>query len=435
MTARKKIIITNAVSLNGGDAAILLSILRGLKAVYGENFELVIFDSQPEVSAKYFSGLRFEYLFGECPTGQTGIGRFDFWIRKLHRIRRKLALKLLSNGNKGLGRLLLLRREQRAVCCYEEADLVLSTGGTYLTNNYSLESRFSEFELARVYDKPLILMTQSIEFINDLNTRSQLADLLNTAKEIFLRDGVSRENVINSGIDSEKISVCHDLVFMLADESKMAEKAFPNNELKVAVSVREWRFFNSKNSAEGMADFEQAIAGALTKILEGHDANVRFISTCQGVAEYHYDDSIVAGRIGKQLACTSQERVAIDRGYHSPSELISILREQDLLISTRMHMAILGLIAGIPVIPISYEFKTTELFSAFGLQEFVLDINEITADELYKRIEKAIGNKEKLRRQILDKLVEVRRSAEMPFAKLASYEGISLKTARQIQNA
>jgi colanic acid/amylovoran biosynthesis protein len=53
------------------------------------------------------------------------------------------------------------------------------------------------------------------------------------------------------------------------------------------------------------------------------------------------------------------------------------LREFDFAISTRMHMAILGLCAGLPVLPVAYEFKTTELYKALGQAEWVTDISAI----------------------------------------------------------
>jgi colanic acid/amylovoran biosynthesis protein len=42
-------------------------------------------------------------------------------------------------------------------------------------------------------------------------------------------------------------------------------------------------------------------------------------------------------------------------------------------------MAILGICAGVPVLPIAYEFKTRELFRSLGLEEWVTDIED--ADE------------------------------------------------------
>jgi colanic acid/amylovoran biosynthesis protein len=55
-----------------------------------------------------------------------------------------------------------------------------------------------------------------------------------------------------------------------------------------------------------------------------------------------------------------------------------------------MHAAILALCAGTPVVPISYEFKTKELFGSLGLPELVIDIEEVTASGLIEVVRAAL---------------------------------------------
>jgi colanic acid/amylovoran biosynthesis protein len=52
-----------------------------------------------------------------------------------------------------------------------------------------------------------------------------------------------------------------------------------------------------------------------------------------------------------------------------------------------MHMAILALTAGVPVLPIAYEFKTQELFTRLGLAEMVLESTSITPAAMVATIE------------------------------------------------
>jgi colanic acid/amylovoran biosynthesis protein len=42
-----------------------------------------------------------------------------------------------------------------------------------------------------------------------------------------------------------------------------------------------------------------------------------------------------------------------------------------------MHMAILALSAGVPVVPIAYEFKTSELFERLGMGHWVTAIGDV----------------------------------------------------------
>ena len=57
-----KILITNTVSLNGGDSAILEGILRLLRMNFGQDTEFIIYDNQPEIARKYYPDLKFRKL-------------------------------------------------------------------------------------------------------------------------------------------------------------------------------------------------------------------------------------------------------------------------------------------------------------------------------------------------------------------------------------
>ena len=53
-----KVLITNTVVLNGGDAAILLALERHVRAVFGAGVEIVVADTQPELARRYYPDLR-----------------------------------------------------------------------------------------------------------------------------------------------------------------------------------------------------------------------------------------------------------------------------------------------------------------------------------------------------------------------------------------
>ena len=57
-----KIIISNTVTLNGGDAAILLSIIDLFRNTFSDAPEIVIYDSQPEIASRYYPDLIFRKL-------------------------------------------------------------------------------------------------------------------------------------------------------------------------------------------------------------------------------------------------------------------------------------------------------------------------------------------------------------------------------------
>jgi colanic acid/amylovoran biosynthesis protein len=76
-----------------------------------------------------------------------------------------------------------------------------------------------------------------------------------------------------------------------------------------------------------------------------------------------------------------------------------------------MHMAILGLCAGVPVLAIAYEFKTTELFRSLGLNEWVHDIETVRAESLIRAVDALIARLEEVGAVVLQVAERERRRA------------------------
>jgi colanic acid/amylovoran biosynthesis protein len=141
-----------------------------------------------------------------------------------------------------------------------------------------------------------------------------------------------------------------------------------------------------------MARYCDSFRALAIHLVRRHDADVTFLSTCQGAPGYH-DDSQIAAAISAGLPDDVRSRVHVDGSFHTPGELIKLLRGFDYVVSTRMHLAILALGVGTPVMPIAYEFKTTELCRRLGYAEPPLRIDELSPERLIASFERfALGD-------------------------------------------
>jgi colanic acid/amylovoran biosynthesis protein len=144
----------------------------------------------------------------------------------------------------------------------------------------------------------------------------------------------------------------------------------------VLFSVREW------NQSVSGGDFSyDAYAQSMRKVAEKfieRGWRCRAVSTCQGVEGYTVDDSKTARHIFQGLD------VEVDAAFHTPQELMNVLRSAQLVIATRMHMAIMSLITRTPVIAIAYETKSTELFNSIGAASSVVAIENVDDDWVTK---------------------------------------------------
>jgi colanic acid/amylovoran biosynthesis protein len=127
--------------------------------------------------------------------------------------------------------------------------------------------------------------------------------------------------------------------------------------------------------------------------------------------EYWTDDSKIARRVVESLPEGVKGSVAVDADFHHPVDLAEMLKGYDLVIATRMHMAILALGAGTPVMPIAYEFKMDELFRRLGHGQWVQDIESINGESLIKAVDSFLESMPQIRGTLFTAVQKERESA------------------------
>ena len=325
------------------------------------------------------------------------------------------AARCLVRGWDRLAHALVNREDLDSLLEYRSADLIVSTGGTYLVETYPLAPRIFDFKIALLFDRPLVLFTQSLGPFTEKKNRREFRDVFRRASLILLRDEASRRNVVELCGQACRTHLCADAAFAMpfaVDEMGITPPsvAHPTGPA-VAISVRRWDHFRTVPSNIGMKRFCDAIAGVTAHLISEHDAEVTFISTCQGVPEYWTDDSHVADDIVQGMSAQTRRRVTVDRRWRRPEELIRQLASYDLVIATRLHMAILALLAGAPVLPIAYEFKTKELFAKLKLDRWVQDIEELDGRKLIEVVDAFMADAPTMRDEVARRVSEEQRSA------------------------
>jgi colanic acid/amylovoran biosynthesis protein WcaK/AmsJ len=382
-----RIVLANAVTLNGGDAAIAIAALQVFEQAFpGATVQIV--DSQSDVARRLYTHLSFvPGLAALLPRGKRAA---------LSMARLLAAARLYRQLGPAVARRLCRRvcsdAELSTLDAYAQADLIVSTGGTYLVEHYGLRTRRFELEVCVQLGKPLVFLTQSLgPFAKPIN-RLYFRRLFNLTPLALLRDKRSEQNLRDIGVTSPRLCVVPDVVFALADPEVLraaAERsAFREATPRIAVSVRAWGHFSGGESERGMVAYKAAIAAVVEHLVSKYQADVTFLSTCQGVPEYAHDDSRTAHEIHATLSPAARARSRVDAGFHTPEQLMSKLRTFDAVVATRMHMAILSLISGTPVVPIAYEFKTRELFNELGQGDLVVAIEDTTAERLIAATER-----------------------------------------------
>lgn len=407
-----KILITNIVTLNAGDAAILYAMIDVLRAAFGDDTEFVIYDKHGDAPGRYYPELVFRKLLYLTRTERTANLRF---VQRFSGLRFKLGLWSSKHGIPLLRRALLNKTEARDVQEYKTADLIVSSGGTYLVETYSLDARIFDYQLSIYLNKPLVFFTQSLGPFADPLNRKALKSIFDKAIAILVRDEQSLANLEDLGISRTKIHPAADAVFALSDldavESAKLTSGNSHENLRVVISVREWRHFKTIDPASGMKQYIDALRSVTSYLVENRNAEITYLSTCQGMPEYWTDDSKLAHVIVDGLPETIRRSVSVDSSFHRPAELAATLKNYDLVIATRMHMAILALSAGTPVLPIAYEFKMHGLFERLGQARWVQDIETVTGETLIAALEQFLRALPQLRGPLFTAVQQERASA------------------------
>lgn len=384
-----RVAVLGTVMSNTGDAAILYGTVDALRRAYTPQLDVTIFDTLPEVCARHYPSFRvFPWLHRIIDRGSR-----RGWRRKRTMALALLAAKLWGTRPGSIIQHFLPEDLRTALHCIAQADLVMAPGGTYLVSYYRQYDRLFGFVLAICLGKPVIFFTQSIGPLPEGRDRRLMRLILSRASLVLLRDERSERALRDLGVVHRRVRVTADAAFALAlDDLEHQPARKGSTHPRIAISVREWRHFPASTAHEGMDRYLSVIRGLCRALIDRHNAKLTFLSTCQGVPEYGYDDSKVADRVVSGLPTDVSHQIHIDRDFHSPKQLLDMFQSFDLLISTRMHAAILALSARTPSIAIAYEFKSSELFARLGIPERAFNIEDITADGLCAAVTEILGD-------------------------------------------
>lgn len=355
------ITITNAVMQNGGDAAITYATIELLKHTGVDHRVVQIEDQNPTSSGGLYPQLPiarypFPTVLGKNGARLTGrIMRLGYSVLAMG----ATALNIPSYGPIG-------RRDHKG------RKATISVGGTYLIPKYDFKNKLLNLARAKGRGDIVILSTQSLgPFGNDLQSRLAL-QVLDEIDLILLRDNMSEEHLRSLGVSKPRVAVIDDSVFAM--RRKIDRPLLDSVKgATVGISVRDCSLF--QDGLDGEKRYRNAVRSLCTELVRRYGCKIVFVSTCQGVPGYRFDDAAVARSIMAALEADIVGSVTLNASFHSPERFSDVVSKLDLYVSTRLHGAIQALNVGTPVLPIAYEFKTRELWSRFGLSGYLLDLS------------------------------------------------------------
>lgn len=366
----QKVLITHAVPVNNGDAALVLALYESLKA---KGFDVTIATYYYRIVKQKYPNLPIirelgDYFFlRKLPFLKPIFQRLNFWFNSR----------------------------------YRNNDIFIAAPGGYINSYYFLDHALNPLKLAKNDGKRTAIYAQSIGPFSQSDQEifmkaAEYIDLL------LVRDTYSSdllERIVYQG----KFLLTKDAAFLLETGSAKAKAT-----KKAAISVREWSF-DSRDMAHYL---DMMVALTIEVLSDGYE--VTFLSTCQGVPGYK-DDSMIAGVVRDKLKEKGYDS-SVDKNYYRLDQLRDKLATYDMVIGTRLHMCILSWLAGTPALNISYEVKGRECYKYLGIPEYSLDFNEDIGQSI-KSFKAFSNDLDNVRSKTLDRVSLIHEEVQGDFEK------------------
>ncbi len=392
-------------SRNAGDAALAITAVQQLRTCFpGSRVILSMNDPESHVSdeLKVGSFMRFFHTISENGSVKwNGLTMLRLGICSLltglvYRLFRRSLFFSLPGEQKTL------------LQAYLDADLIASAPGNFLYSS----GKFGVPLLVIVYSlayalllkKPLYILPQSIGPFRRRWESWLVNWVLRRARMILVREPVSLQNLVASGLKHPRLYQVPDLAFAFPGEGAqrardwLISKGIDVDHDRPLLGITTINWAAQTSQIQQQALYENALFVAARQFIIQHGGRGIFFPQVYG-ATRAADDRVPAGRIARRLIEAGLTVTLIEEPT-PPALLKSAYGFMDLFIGTRMHSNIFALTAGVPVLAIAYRYKTQGLMNLVGLSDWVVDIQQIDPEKLGAMLSELWEKRETLKPEI-----------------------------------
>ncbi len=254
-----------------------------------------------------------------------------------------------------------------------------------------LIARTWEILAARSFRKQVIVFPNSIGPFRTLIGRLLAKLSFYNCHPILIRDSVSYEIAKRLSLSSRaSLILTYDTALLFESDSKSYKGALKTRAGPVlGVSPGVYSYSITK---EEVLNYVASHAEALDEVIEKFGFHVVFMP--HYISGFQNDDlEICNSIIGRMKQGRSVELIEVT----TASDFKSLLDQMDLVISSKMHPAVLAVSGYVPTLCIAYDHKQTSFFERLGMEECLLAIRDISCKNLSEKIEHVWKNRDRLK--------------------------------------
>jgi len=310
---------------------------------------------------------------------------------------------------------------------YLDADLVVSCAGNFLYSSGRIGLPFFlalfSIAFASWVGKPVYGLPQTLGPFQRKREARLVRAVLRRMRLVLVRDSISIA-VCDSWHDP-KINwrYCPDIAFSFThDDVKEAHQLLASYGVDpdldsplLGVTLIDWggQYLRFRQQAA----YERAVALALRRFLDTYGGKVIVFAQVQGPSSSE-DDRLPARRVCAQLNDLGQRVVLVDRWV--PSRVLrSAYGLMDVVLGSRLHSCVFALSQFVPVVAIGYQYKTRGVMQTLGMEDWVIDIEDVTVERLCDLLGRALTEQKTVRSHLANVLPAIREQAARAGALIA----------------
>lgn len=317
-------------------------------------------------------------------------------------------LLILANGTRKIVKKFSSKEKIKAIEVIEQVDAVFMKGGGILQTYGGLSSTYSMYFwvypllLAHKLKKPIYIMPNSFGPFEGPFVKKIARMALNNCKVLTARESFSQETLKNQlGLMSFNYA---DLAFELPranlDKNAVFKKFnLPSDKKMVALTMRPYRFPDSEDPEKAYSVFKREMADFISWLYENGYMPV-IIEHTLAVNAHENDGACiqdVVAMLGKD-----EYRVISEPAYNC-EDLKFVYSLFQYIVGTRFHSMIFSFGSNVPGIAISYTGnKSIGIMHDMKLDDYVMDINEVTAEKLKRKFIQLLNEEATVKQKIQD---------------------------------
>lgn|GEM_PF-1631191 len=273
-----------------------------------------------------------------------------------------------------------------------ESDIVLLAGGAYfysyrpLIPGFTFLAHISPVYWAKKFGKPVVMLPQSYGPFTSNAARSLFKYAGRSSEKILYREEISGDYLKKEF--EGKGALCAfmpDHALYLEKEDLVSETAARRKRL-LGVTLRPWKE-NGRDETSYVNELEET----LVWYADALDGRIRIIVQVQDQKRSEGDEAVslrLKERLEKRLG-TDKVEFFTKKPFFELADLCRLYYECDLMLSMRLHSALLSFVVGTPALVIGYQHKAEGILRSLGLADLYMgSFKDAKADVLKSALER-----------------------------------------------